>query len=44
MFRYGKDTYMRRFLFSVNGQLDAYDYDVIIVGTGIAGLYSALHR
>ena len=43
MFRYGKDTYMRRFLFSINGQLDAYDYDVIIVGTGIAGLYSALN-
>ena len=35
---------MRRFLCSFNEQtVDAYDFDVIIVGTGVAGLYSALH-
>lgn len=33
----------RRYLFSVNEEMNVYDFDVVIVGTGIAGLYSALH-
>lgn len=35
---------MRRFLCSFdNFEADAYDFDVIIVGSGVAGLYAALH-
>ena len=35
---------MRRFLCSFdNIEADAYDFDVIIVGSGVAGLYAALH-
>lgn len=34
---------MRRYLFSKNEEMSVYDFDVVIVGSGIAGLYSALH-
>ena len=34
---------MRRFLFSLDQELTVYDFDVVVIGSGIAGLYSALH-
>ncbi|MBE6687915.1 MAG: L-aspartate oxidase [Ruminococcaceae bacterium] len=35
---------MRRYLFSGNiSELDIFKYDVLVIGSGIAGLYSALH-
>ncbi|HPP85474.1 MAG TPA: L-aspartate oxidase [Bacillota bacterium] len=34
---------MRRYLFSINEEMSVYDFDVVIIGSGIAGLYSALH-
>lgn len=34
---------MRRYLFSINKEMNVYDFDVVIVGSGIGGLYSALH-
>ncbi len=36
-------TNNRRYLFSIDSEVPVYDYDVIIVGSGIAGLYTALN-
>jgi L-aspartate oxidase len=34
---------MRRYLFSINEEMNVYDFDVVVIGSGIAGLYAALH-
>ncbi|MDD4163860.1 MAG: L-aspartate oxidase [Eubacteriales bacterium] len=34
---------MRRYLFSINEEMNVYDFDVVIIGSGVGGLYSALH-